>query len=422
MGVEEGEGEVFWHSLLPDGTPVQICDAVPLTARTVVIGCGLTGLSCAWTLASAEAKLDFETQVVALDARGIGDGATGRNGGHHYPEVAEETESRCSNAEQLAEVEKHDGKELVKFLESVQDEDKLKLIGWRETGGVLITSDPKDVPFFQATAASSSLEFLDAKALQELRLVRGSEFCCGLGNPKAVQFCPGGLLLALTEQAKAKGARIVTNTRVCKIERVNGKSLWRVETAHGQSIVCQNVVHASNAYGLELLPSRVRKHLQAIKGQAIAAEMPTGTAPRSILYECNPDSKEEYLIQRQQDGMVIFGGCRHVAAAQGENCGNEHVDPKVVENLLVELARLFPGVPLKLKNRWAGTMCFTPDHNPLVGRLKELDGQYLSVGYSGHGMVRAFSCGRFVAEQILQRPHSLPAIGMLFHPDRFEDV
>jgi len=64
-------------------------------------------------------------------------------------------------------------------------------------------------------------------------------------------------------------------------------------------------------------------------------------------------------------------------------------------------------------------MAFTPDKHPLVGPIAELENQYLSVGYSGHGMVRAFSCGRHIAEKITQKPLTCPEIDIVFSPDRF---
>ena len=73
----------YWHSLLPGGKPVQICttpEEFEKRVDAVVIGGGLTGMSCAYHLAMAG-----ET-VKVLEARGLADGATGRNGGHSWPE------------------------------------------------------------------------------------------------------------------------------------------------------------------------------------------------------------------------------------------------------------------------------------------------------------------------------------------------
>jgi glycine/D-amino acid oxidase-like deaminating enzyme len=63
-------------------------------------------------------------------------------------------------------------------------------------------------------------------------------------------------------------------------------------------------------------------------------------------------------------------------------------------------------------------MCFTKDKQPIVGQMKERKGQFIASGYSGHGMVRAFSCGRHVAEQLLGLTLSCPEIDEVFSPER----
>ena len=35
--------------------------------------------------------------------------------------------------------------------------------------------------------------------------------------------------------------------------------------------------------------------------------------------------------------------------------------------------------------QWAGSYNMTPDAQPILGGVEEVDGFYLSVGYSGHG-------------------------------------
>ena len=52
-----------------------------------IIGGGLTGMSCALH------ALKLGLSVVVLDARGLADGATGRNGGHCWPEEFQEQDT-----------------------------------------------------------------------------------------------------------------------------------------------------------------------------------------------------------------------------------------------------------------------------------------------------------------------------------------
>jgi glycine/D-amino acid oxidase-like deaminating enzyme len=90
---------------------------------------------------------------------------------------------------------------------------------------------------------------------------------------------------------------------------------------------------------------------------------------------------------------------------------DEEVEFEVTYQLSQELDRLYTsGGKTQMGCAWAGIMCFTPDKHPIVGPIAELENQYLSVGYSGHGMVRAFSCGRHIAEQITKSNLTCPEI------------
>ena len=78
------------------------------------------------------------------------------------------------------------------------------------------------------------------------------------------------------------------------------------------------------------------------------------------------------------------------------------VEKEVSKCLSKELERLYPsrGVKTEITHAWSGMLCYTTDELPLVGEIKEMPHQYLSVGYNGEGMGRAFSCGRHLAEKI----------------------
>jgi len=48
---------------------------------------------------------------------------------------------------------------------------------------------------------------------------------------------------------------------------------------------------------------------------------------------------------------------------------------------------------------WSGIMGFTKSNDPLVGIVSE--GQYVSAGYTGHGMPRIFACAEVIAQMII---------------------
>ena len=74
-----------------------------------------------------------------------------------------------------------------------------------------------------------------------------------------------------------------------------------------------------------------------------------------------------------------------------------------------ELQELYPSknfIP-EITHAWSGIIC---DGGPFVGPITNRPGQYMSLGYGGTGMVKAFSCGRHIAEQIANIPLTCPLI------------
>jgi hypothetical protein len=91
------------------------------------------------------------------------------------------------------------------------------------------------------------------------------------------------------------------------------------------------------------------------------------------------------------------------------------VSQKALDSFLVELLGVLPRVDY----RWAGIFGLTQDMLPLVGRVPGREGTWVAAGYSGHGNVLGFMCGRLVAAAI--RGESDPMLD-LFDPARLVQV
>ena len=57
---------------------------------------------------------------------------------------------------------------------------------------------------------------------------------------------------------------------------------------------------------------------------------------------------------------------------------------------------------------WAGLYEVTPDHQPILGALAEVDGLFVCAGFSGHGLMHGPAAGLVMAEEILDgRAHTI---------------
>jgi len=408
----------FWQSLLSEEERTSPRHGertdMPKYAHTVVIGCGLTGASCAHHLGHS---LDKRDNVLVLDQRKLADGATGRNGGQQWAKLVEHGLGKGSLSTLSAAIEQQDAEDLATFMRALS-EHQLQDIEHFTTGGVKITFDEKQIPFFKDFANNSDAKYLGPQQIVDKGVLSRDDICSGgYLVPSAGQFVPGKLVIHLVELAKKCGnVDVFTECSVETVERATD-STWNVTTSSGQVVECKYVVHATNGYSTHLLPERIQCALEQVRGQCIAAKLPVGTCPKSIIFKCSPESKEEYLIQRRSDGTAILGGCRHVSDGLAQD-NDGVVEEKVTKALENELKRLFPGIEAETTHEWSGIMCFTKDHRPVVGELSERPGQFVSLGYNGHGMVRAYSCGRHLAQLISGQRVSSTHIGELFGADR----
>jgi glycine/D-amino acid oxidase-like deaminating enzyme len=111
---------------------------------------------------------------------------------------------------------------------------------------------------------------------------------------------------------------------------------------------------------------------------------------------------------------VLLGGFRDVSIL-GELTDEEVTTPAIQASLERFLAELIGGPP-RISHRWAGIFGLTQDMLPLVGRVPGRDEVWVAGGYSGHGNVLGFACGRLVAGAILGE--TSPQLE-LFDPARF---
>ncbi len=73
----------------------------------------------------------------------------------------------------------------------------------------------------------------------------------------------------------------------------------------------------------------------------------------------------------------------------------------VVQSALEAFVEEHVGRSLRVDYRWAGIFGMVFDFLPVVGRVPGDETLWMAGGYSGHGNVLGFACGRLVARAIL---------------------
>jgi glycine/D-amino acid oxidase-like deaminating enzyme len=109
----------------------------------------------------------------------------------------------------------------------------------------------------------------------------------------------------------------------------------------------------------------------------------------------------EYL-QQLPGGRVLAGGFSDMDGERSYT-DSEDGEPLVWERVHRYL-REDLGLDCEITHRWAGVVGYTDDQLPYAGEVPGRPGLYVAGGYSGHGNVPGFMCGRDIADAIAGEP------------------
>lgn len=338
---------------------------------TVVVGAGLIG---------AYLALRLNADLV-LDARHVAGGASGRNGGLLLTGVAHSYKAASQ----------HYGRAITRDLWSLTIRNREAMIDWatrlgtpvRRCGSVILACTPAEAAELEESVVLMQTDGFPAQWHARDPLNRG--FLGGITNPNDGAIQPALLTAALLRES---GARVREACEVYALESTAAGVLLRVR---GGDVLAQQVVLATNAWTPLLLPE-FAEYIVPGRGQILA------TAPvEPLLQQAAYCDYGFVYFQQTPEGRFVLGGYRNLAF-DTERTYADHITPEIQHALESFLACHFPElVAAPIERRWSGTMAFTPDGLPLVGRLRRDDRIAFAVGFNGHGL----GLGIMAAEELV---------------------
>jgi gamma-glutamylputrescine oxidase len=359
-----------------------------IEVEACVIGGGVGGLSCARRLAQ------HGIDTVLLEAGTVAGGASGRNGGfliagtavfHNDARERYGSERAASMYSRTLEAQR----EIYELAAELGADDSLRQIGLLRLAASEEEADHvrDHVRALREDGFPGELVERDEvpPALRRIGLVG-----CLTNHDGALH--PARWYRLLAGAAETAGARLHEGSPVR--HPVPAPEEGPVVTDRG-SVRARHVIVAADG----ALPTLVPEYSRRVRPRRLhmVATEPLPPTLEQLVYA---RWGYEYLHQRP-DGRMLAGGFSDVDG-DGSYTDSEDGSPVVwerVERYLREELGLDAGVT----HRWTGVVGYSDDALPYVGEVPGRPRLYVAGGYSGHGNVPGYMCGRDLADTIAGR-------------------
>ncbi len=380
--------------------PPLVGDAI---SDVCIIGAGFTGASAALYLAEAGIK------PVVLEAKQIGWGASGRNGGQIVNGYSRD----------LSVIRARYGVDAARALGAMSLEGGDIIRQRVATYG--IACDLVQGGFFAAFNARQMRELAHMKASWEehghhwlelvdrpglAAIVQTGLYAGGMIDHRGGHLHPLNLVLGEASAAESLGAVFHEDSPVLGIEETGAGVVVRTDRGR---VIAKTVLVCGNAYLGRALPE-LSSTIMPVSSQVLTTA-PLDPAlldrllPRNYCVEdCN------YVLdyyRRTADHRLLFGG----------GIGYGGIDPVSIEGKIRRhLERTFPDLRgVRVDYAWSGNFALTMTRIPHVGRLSA--NVLFSHGDSGHGVTTTHLLGRLLAEAVRGRMERFDAFaGLPYYP------
>ncbi|MGE0547512.1 MAG: NAD(P)/FAD-dependent oxidoreductase [Kofleriaceae bacterium] len=363
-----------------------------ISVDVAIIGGGFTGVSTAYHLSKRMPGLG----VALLEAKSLGNGASGRSGGmmlngvspfaHDVQQIAREYALTTQAIDQLI---------------GLIDEHELR-VRYRRDGSLKVWT----------TTRAAELAHAEAEQLAALGVpvsfVAGSELAgiirangaAGATIDRSEGVLNGvDLIRAMRPLLVAQGVQIYESTHVTHVRE--GKVIEL--TTPGGIVRANAIVLATNGYTPTL--GYFRTGILPVISHVIASE-PLDANQRARVFgnatAFSDDLPRLAYSSVDADGRVIFGGGSN--ASYGYHFGNRTTAPVAEDDsasraLRATMTSYFPELAnVPFTHRWSGPLGLTLRRHCGIGIIGEHDNVYYALGYSGHGVVLGNLAGRVLAD------------------------
>jgi gamma-glutamylputrescine oxidase len=357
------------------------------SADVCIVGGGYTGLGAALTLA------ERGLSVALLEARQVGSGASGRNGGQIHSGQRRDQDY----------LEETLGLDAAKALWQMAEEAKAHLTALITENGIecelkwgMLIADHK--PQFVALSEAYVEKLRNRYGYPHVRAVSKAELdgmLCAKGyhggffDARGGHLHPLNLALGMARLAAARGARLFERSKALRYQTQGDRV--RIETGQG-AVTAKWLLLAGDGY-LSGFDSTTEARVMPINNFILATEPLSQAEARALIRDDCAVADSRFVVNYYRlsaDRRLLFGG--------GENY-RSGFPPDIKGFVRKRMLSIFPQLAEKrIDYAWGGTLGITTTRLPFVRRLAP--NVLTASGYSGQGVVLAPYFGKVLADAI----------------------
>jgi gamma-glutamylputrescine oxidase len=381
-----------------DKLPAGPALAQDIEVDMAIIGGGYTGLSCAYHVG----KLLPKKSVVVLEAREVGNGASGRNGGMVLTQPVNESMQIYSNPATHKLTYDTTNAAITEMQELMAAQgfgDALKING--SLKALAKSGDVKGAAEYarQAKSLDIPVEFWEREKVADQ--IGTDVYFGALFDPNTGEVNPMKLVAALKKAAEGAGCVIYEKSPVMEIEEGRPIRL-KVKSEDGaiHTVTAQSIVLATNAYTGKLgyfKNTVVPLHTQCAVTPQLSDEVfsAIGWKDRLAFYD---SFNLLFHVGYTEDNRILIGAGNADYFFNGRTAYRGDLNA-VYDLLNSELFRIWPrlaGTPFEYI--WDGPIALSLDFNQSVGITGKDGNIYYGLAYAGHGITMSFLFGKIIAD------------------------
>jgi sarcosine oxidase, subunit beta len=360
-------------------------------AEVVIIGAGIMGLSIAYHLARLGVR-----DITVIDKSYLCGGASGRNGGGIRAQWSSEANVRLMQ-------------ESIRMCQDFASEFKINV--WLRQGGYLFLarSEAKRRALeesckLQRECGLSTRMLTPREAQKIVPELSTDGLVAATFNPDDGVVFPWPFVWGFAQAARKLGVEVATFTEVVGIDKkgstIEGVRVRRANSPDSpvQTIKTNKVVNACGAWSPEI-------------ARMVGVELPNKPHRHEI---CSTEPLKPWLKPLVAD---LANGLYFSQSTRGEivgGIGQDRVPDGLDQNSSFAFLGLYARAltttcpilgKVKVLRQWSGCYDLTPDANPIVGGVDDVEHFYQASGFMGHGFMMAPVFGKLMAEHLTKGSH-----------------